>query len=1035
MEACVERPERGSCSSVPPRCKQSHAVFQILHFLVDKDFLSPQTVEYQIPTLKYSLLFLPVGKGEHMMEIYMKSLEGRDLTYNNTTITGIDFGIKKTLFKYYLGRDLVYPVLAILSILFTMVLYLHSFVIVAVSTLAITASLLTSYFFYKVAFRLTFFPTVNVSAALILLGSCSNHVFVFSDFWNLQLMQSPSASLEKRVNRALQEMGYLILASGLTSSAAFFSGYLSSITAIRCFSVYLGISSLINSLLALVWLPCLFVLCERHRGSPSASVRAWRPCCSKNASGFWGTSSRKRCIFSVTQKLIEIKQALFDMSNLLFLKIVPCGVVKFRYIWVCWFVALAAGGTYMSCVNPGMKLPALDGWAAQLFRSSHPFERLDAEYRHMFMFERQSNGEDKPLTLTLVWGVKPTDNGDHFNPKSNGSLVFDSDFNMSRPEAQVWLRDLCRRVQNQSFYRPPSPDSKDDNICLVEQLVSWISARRCSENDDALHSCCDIPFPYPPAIFERCLGVMLAENYAEGRTANSGGVFFQADGKIAALVLAFKTTHLYSFNFSRTAIFYREFLTWFNKEVSGAPHGLDKGWFVSQLSLFDLQKSLSSETLVVAGFSVALTFVLFLSTTWNIPLSVYATVAVGGSVFVTVSLLVLLEWQLSSIEALFISSAAGLSVDFVANYCVSYSLAPHSDRIGKVVHATKKMACPVAIVSVLFFFMGILMLPATALHFRKTGIFLFLVKYMACGFATFFFQSLCCFFGPRENCGTIALPCLSARRDSFSDPSPASSANGAFGRSRGGRGSLDPGHQRHRRQRQAGGTGAEQYELQPLAYRLSDSFENSTCTSKLSNRPSVVSDEIEFSADVERNGLGREDEEMGQQLPAVQTSSPYRENAVRSVALLHTDPSTGRLLCKTCTVQSAGVKRWSSSSSSSSLEETIISHTMETTDQPSVCKDESQSPHKEPLSSRSQSSCEGLEDSCETCLTDVEAGPSNLQLQPGHLNGKRDTLRLSLKETVYEMSAIQNEEAVILPNSKPDLPDVWIKRDGQGADA
>ena len=149
MEACVRRPKHGSCSSVPSHCKQSRVVFQILHFLVDKDFLGPQTVEYQIPTLKYSLLFLPVNKGEHMMEIYMNSLEGRDLTYNNTTITGMDFGIKQTLFKHYLARDSVYPVLAVVCLLFTMALYLHSLFIVALSVIAITGSLLTSYFFYN----------------------------------------------------------------------------------------------------------------------------------------------------------------------------------------------------------------------------------------------------------------------------------------------------------------------------------------------------------------------------------------------------------------------------------------------------------------------------------------------------------------------------------------------------------------------------------------------------------------------------------------------------------------------------------------------------------------------------------------------------------------------------------------------------------------------------------------------------------------------------------------------------------------------
>ncbi|XP_042357161.1 protein dispatched homolog 2 [Plectropomus leopardus] len=1078
VEGCVERPKQGGCSSVPSRCKQSRVVFQILHFLVDKDFLGPQTVEYQIPTLKYSLLFLPVDKGEHMMEIYMNSLEGRDLTYNNTTITGMDFGIKQRLFKYYLARDSIYPVLAVVSLLFTMALYLHSLFIVALSVIAITGSLLTSYFFYKVAFRLTFFPLVNLSAALILLGSCSNQVFIFADFWNLQLSHNPSASLEKRANRALQEVGYLILASGLTSSAAFFSGYLSSITAIRCFSVYLGTASFISSILALVWLPCAFILRERYTeaSSASAAVQGWKPCCSKNPGGFWDTSSRKRCLFTLGQKLRELKKGLSDTSNLLFLKILPCGVVKFRYIWVCWFAVLAAGGTYMSCIDPGMKLPTLDSRVAQLFRSSHPFERYDAEYRHMFMFERQRNGEDKPVTLMLVWGVKPTDNGDHFNPKSNGSLVLDPDFNMSRPDAQVWLRDLCGRVQNQSFYSPPSPEDKDvmlDNICLVEQLIQWVSVRRCSESDDSLPFCCNnIPFPYPPSVFENCLSMMLAERYAEGHLAHSGGLYFQPDGRVAALVLAFKTTYLYSFNFSRTSLFYRETLTWFSREISGAPQGLENGWFISHLSLFDLQQALGSETLVVAGFSVALTFALLLVTTWNIPLSIYGTVAVGGSVFVTIGLLVLLEWQLSGIEALFISSAAGLSVDFIANYCTSYSFAPHADKIGKVAHSTKRMGCPVAIVSGAFFSMGIIMLPATILLFRKLGIFLFLVKCVACGFATFFFQSLCCFFGPQKNCGTITLPCFSDHSDgvlsscSAAEPGASSAANGAFGRSRVRRsydkeagGYLYPDHQRQLRQKQTGaggggGRGPEQYELQPLAYRLSDSFENSTCTSKLSNRPSVLSDEIEYCG---RSSMDGDSEDMcSHQHKALQTSSPYKENTLRPVSLTQDDVAKDKTLCKTCRGQSGGGKHWlnTSFSSSSSIDDTIISHTLETIDQASLCKDEqtaNKGLHHHHHSnkghlSRSQSSCEGLEDSNETCLSDIEPGPSNtqqheeeeVQLQPGHLNGKRDTLRLSLKETVYETCnkgrTSQSEEVVILPNSKPDLPDVWIKRDGQRED-
>ncbi|XP_077477316.1 protein dispatched homolog 2 [Stigmatopora argus] len=1052
VEACFQRPKYGSCSFVPSRCKQSRMVFQILHFLVDKDFLGPQTAEYQIPTLKYSLLFLPVDKGEHMMEIYMRSLKRSDLTYNNTTITGMDLGIKQMLFKHYLSRDSVFPVLAIIFLLITMALYLHSLVMVAVSVVAISGSLLTSYFLYKVAFRLTFFPLINLSAALILLGTCSNQVFIFADYWNMLLSQKPTVSLGKRVHKVLQEMGYLILASGLTSSAAYCSGYLSSITAIRCFAVYLGTASFISSLLALVWLPCAFVLRERY-AETSASSHGWKPCCAKNASAFWEESSRKRCLFTFGQKLRELKRGLANTSSLVFLKILPCAVVKFRYIWVCWFAVLAAGGTYMSCFDPGMKLPTLESGIAQLFRSSHPFERYDAEYRHMFMFEREMNGEDRPVTLTLVWGVKLTDNGNNFNPKSNGSLVLDPDFTMSQPSAQVWLRNLCGGVQNQSFYLSP-PEDKDATIdvCFMEQLINWVSLRRCSESDGKLRVCCNnVTFPFRPHVFENCLSEMLAERSSEGYPTH-GGVHYQPEGRIAALVLAFKTSYRYNFNFNQTNVFYRETLAWFNKEISGAPPGLQNGWFVSQLSLYDLQHSLSSEMLLVAGSSVSLTFLSLLLTTWNIPLSIYGTVAVGGSVFVTIGLLILLEWQLSGIEALFISSAAGLSVDFVANYCISYCFAPHSDKIGKVAHSTKRMGCPVAIVSGAFFCTGIIMLPSTVLLFRKLGIFLFLVKCVACGFATFFFQPLCCFFGPQKNCWRVPLPCLSDPSDgmlsscSGGEPEP-SSANGALGRGREKRfydkQTGDYLYPNQQKQKGTGGAvrGPEQYELQPLAYRLSDSFENSTCTSKLSNRPSVLSDEIEYCGR-DTFSDGESGETCGRQAPhALQTSSPYKENQTRS------DMIAGKRMCKTCQDRSNTLQQWTNQtfSSSSSMDEMITNHTEETTEQPCLCTEERTTEDRLLQPSQSMSSCEFLDDSNETCLSDIEPGPSNgqqsdaeTQLQPGHLNGKRDTLRLSLRETVYEICgkghSSQTEEMVILPNSKPDLPDVWIKRAGQRDD-
>ncbi len=98
-------------------------------------------------------------KGDPLMKIYLDHLEGHELTYNNTTITGMDLGIKQKLFKYYLARDSVYPVLAALALLFTIGLYLKSLFIAAMSLVAVILSLSTSLFFLQSCISLDIFSS------------------------------------------------------------------------------------------------------------------------------------------------------------------------------------------------------------------------------------------------------------------------------------------------------------------------------------------------------------------------------------------------------------------------------------------------------------------------------------------------------------------------------------------------------------------------------------------------------------------------------------------------------------------------------------------------------------------------------------------------------------------------------------------------------------------------------------------------------------------------------------------------------------
>uniref|UniRef100_G1MWP4 SSD domain-containing protein n=1 Tax=Meleagris gallopavo TaxID=9103 RepID=G1MWP4_MELGA len=990
------RQKHSQCAKVPEKCTRFNAIYQLLHFLVDRDFLSPQTIEYQVPSLKYSLLFLPTRKGASMMGIYLDNLESWDLFDNYTSITGMDLGLKQKLFQHYLLLDTKYPVLAILAIFLSISFYLRSVFITLMVLLTVVSSLMISYFLYKVAFRFTYFPFVNLTAVIILSSICANHTFVFFDLWNLSKSQNPSAGLSQRVSQTMHHFAYLMLASCFTTGAAFYASYISNIIAIRCFAVYMGTSVLVNLIFMMTWLPSSAVLYERY----IATTCVYKP------EDYWKNTGHKRVALSLHYVLRGLQKTLCETSKLLFEKLLPCGVIKFRYIWICWFAALAIGGAYISCSNPKLKLPTLESSSVQVFRLSHPFERYDSEYCHQFMFERLEHGEGQRMPVTIIWGILPVDNGDHLNPKSNGTLVADATFTIQSPDAQKWLFEFCQKVKNQTFYYLDT--EQKSTVCFMEEFVRWMDSRQCSQRDNSFNLCCNqFSFPYGSEVFLHCIKMMLLEQGREEAETYDLGLRFDGEGNLAALVLQFQTVYHYSFNYSKAKHFYEEINLWVTEEMKTAPVGLQNGWFTSKLELYNLQHSLSTETMVVMGLSIAISFVVLLLTTWNVLLSVFSVTAIAGTVLVTVGLLVLLEWQLNAVESLFISAAVGLSVDFTVNYCISYHLCPHSDRLSRVAFSLKQMSCATAMAASALFSAGVIMLPATVLAYRKLGIFIMMIKCISCGFASFFFQSLCCFFGPEKNCGQILWPCVHTMKDYSDDSEP----NGTY---------ACGGNEKQNRLRkvQESNTANEQYELQPLSRKLSDSFDNSTSTSKLSNRPSVLSEDMQAEdnrcprigshppLERERQNLQENlggDQSVLCQCPALQTSSPYKHRQLNK-----SQCSTDTAQCLCSLGSSFDMLNISSETSISDFEQGLK-----------------------------------LAESASSCPDVLELSDSYSQTERGYLNGKRDTLRLDLRETVFDISpaasqqnssswknrfGLGSEGPVVLPNSQPDMPDVWIKR-------
>ncbi|XP_056424390.1 protein dispatched homolog 1 isoform X1 [Hyla sarda] len=747
-DMAAKRKDQLKCTNVPRKCTKYNAVYQILHYLVDKDFFNPKNVDFPNPVLRHSMLFSPTEKGESMMNIYLDNFENWNSSDGITTVTGIEFGIKHSLFQDYLLMDTVYPAIAILIVLLVMCVYTRSMFITLMTMFAIISSLIVSYFLYRVVFKFEFFPFMNLTALIILVGIGADDAFVLCDVWNYTKFDKPHAETSETVSITLQHAALSMFVTSFTTAAAFYANYVSNITAIRCFGVYAGTAILVNYLLMVTWLPAVVVLHERYLLNIFTCFKSpqQRP------------YNKKNCWNVMCEKVQELLFTVSEASRIFFEKVLPCIVIKFRYVWVFGFLAITIGGAYIVCVNPKMKLPSLELSEFQVFRSSHPFERYDAEYKKMFIFERVHHGEELHMPITIVWGISPEDNGDPLNPKSKGKLKLDSSFNIASPASQQWILNFCQKLKNQTFYY--QTDEQDFTSCFIQTFKQWMENQDCDE--PSLYPCCSQSgFPYKQEVFELCIKRAIMElerSTGYHLDSKTPGPRFDINDTIRAVVLEFKSAYLFTFAYEKMHHFYKEVDAWISKELQSAPVGLSNGWFVSNLEFYDLQDSLSDGTLIAMGLSVAVAFSVMLLTTWNIIISLYAIVSIAGTIFVTVGSLVLLGWELNVLESVTISVAVGLSVDFAVHYGVAYRLAPDPDREGKVVFSLSRMGSAIAMAALTTFVAGAMMMPSTVLAYTQLGTFMMLIMCISWAFATFFFQCMCRCLGPQGSCGQIPLP-------------------------------------------------------------------------------------------------------------------------------------------------------------------------------------------------------------------------------------------------------------------------------------
>ena len=703
-----------SCKNVPAKCTIYNAVYNILHYLTDNEMSLSNDM-----FLKYTVS-LPAPLLYNYRYLVYDDLYNAQLKQGIRAREGVEFASFKFSFYKFdqfsekLLSEVIFPALAMIVVFLIMWFFLGSFILTFCGLFCIIYATCLSYFFYTTVFQLDFFPFLNVTTLVFLVGIGADDTFVYYDIWRQTRAANPNANIMQLALKTLRYAALSMLVTSLTTASAFFAGVSSTITAIKLFGIFAGTSILTNYLLMITYFPAVVALHEKWvlKYTGSESLDAVTPTEMKANEGIQLVQAAPSeqdmsemreadlpvnshvtqnetsfCILQIIDfpcsLLVSATSFIGRANRTIFQDWLPKAVIKLHWLWIALLVCLTAGFLCVNFVKPGLQLPTSEDF--QVFSSSHPLENYYLNYKSYFRFEQQSGG----LWFQLIWGIKPVDNGNHLNPDDKGTLEFDDDFgDLFTPAGQKFLLSLCQSSKEQSFF-----EAFSGGRCPIEAFIKMCTSDQtpCGMNAS---------FPFPTHVTKNCLKCI--------SKSEQTGLLFDALGNVKGFRMAIITNQAFSNNFHAMDAFWKSVSAWVDTEMPKAPPGLQNGWAGCWgLDFYALQIGLSDGTYSSLGISVAVSFTVMLVTTLNIFISIYGIITIIGIIAITIGSLVLAGWQLNILESIVMSVAVGLSIDFTMHYGVAYRLAPdRSRREGRVGYSLVHIGSAITMAAVTTFLTG-----------------------------------------------------------------------------------------------------------------------------------------------------------------------------------------------------------------------------------------------------------------------------------------------------------------------------------------
>lgn len=778
------------CTPIPDKCLRCNGwTYAVMHYLISDNFVQNRTTsssshkparhkhkKHQQPQannkesivnkLVYTNIFLPLAKSTSLMKYY-QTLASYNLKTPYAQVRAMDLGLKNSLFELLISQDAKLFIIALILILTVISIYTWSFLISTVILMIICLSLCLSYSIYELVLNIPIFPFMNLLAVVISFGICSDNAMLFCKHWSHR--DSPEAqasngtknnsnevgavstqrecvnSEQANIDRVLKRAVVSTLIATLATACSFIISALSGVVAVRCFCIYATLSVVTNYLLIVLLLPPALIIDSRFSQFASEILINKGP----------RIASLLNSVRSTRESLLVFGHFIHGVTILNF-------VTKYKLYLIITFMCLLACSSVLVFHEP--RLSPADEDDIQLLSSRHTFEQYDKSLKRQFAFERPQlslatatdyvPGESsfsihddasspETLPIRVVFGVKPIDTGNHFDPQDRGKLLFDSAFDISEPSAQVWLLEFCDNLRKQKFVHQSATERMSS--CFMYTFKSWMKERSCRDpvlGDDLSPCCRSYEFPYARSVFNRCIQEALkmfhnTPNYAK----NPGIYFFKNSTKVAAIVIEYKSTRPFTESYTKMDRFYSDVDEWVRLQINNtAPRGLRSGWFVSSnLDLLALQEELAQSTSFSILLEVLFAMLALMIGTRDVVLTLVGSLTIVAIITSSVAALILFRWTLGVAESILVSLTIGLSIDFALHYSVAFSERRRKASIEGIIHAIlDEVGSPIALATITTSLAGFVIIWSDILAYQELGVFLMLIALISWASSTFF---------------------------------------------------------------------------------------------------------------------------------------------------------------------------------------------------------------------------------------------------------------------------------------------------------